>query len=67
MKRRLGWLIMGLGVRVLELGSSIIDLGARLAPVPTPRGLAQRVARRVDEMRRIDDWLLSPGNWGDYV
>lgn len=71
MKRRLGWAIMGLGVRFLVLGDHLLTLGASLAPIVPPPGMHERVKGRLLEVNKrqkaADDWLLNPRNWGDHV
>jgi hypothetical protein len=68
MRRRLGWAVLGLGVRVLHLGNWIMDQGEKLSPIPLPPGLTERIMVRIlAERGRESDALLRPETWRDEV
>jgi hypothetical protein len=67
-RRRLGWAVLGLGVRVLHLGNWIMDQGEKLAPIPLPPGLTERIMVRIlAERGRESAALLRPEVWKDEV
>ncbi len=65
-RRRLGQFVLGLGVRVLHLGNWIMDQGEKLAPIPLPPGLTERILARILAERQSAA-LLRPETWRDEV
>ena len=68
MKRRTGWLLMGLGCKVMDIGARLLDWGAAWHPVATPTGMEARIMQRLqsDEAAR-NAWLARSANWRDRV